>query len=438
MGSRFYWVFLPKSFNLKDNMYFLSRKLFSLSLIIAALISCTPSEREPKSFVGLSDEELTAVADSLAKTFIMVDGHVDLPYRMNVKGFMITKTVEDVSIETTGNFDYPKTKRGGLDAPFMSIYVPSRYQETGGAKEFADSLITMVSRVPEAFPDMFAMANSPQEIKTNFQKGLVSLPMGMENGAPIEDDIDNVKYFFDRGIRYITLTHSKDNQICDSSYDTAYTWNGVSPFGEQVIEEMNKWGIMVDISHVTDSAAFDALRLTKAPVIASHSSARKFTPDFERNMPDTLIKAMAENGGVIHINFGSTFLDGEIQDYRNEKRDELRGLLAEKGLQAGDEGAQEVIDQFQKDNPTLYSDVQMVANHIDNVVELAGIEHVGLGSDYDGVGDSLPTGLKDVSQYPNLIKELLKRGYSEEDISKILYKNVFRVWQAVEDHAATM
>ncbi len=423
-----------KSINLKDNRYFLSRKLFSLSLIIAALISCTPSEREPKSFVGLSDEELTAVADSLAKTFIMVDGHVDLPYRMNVKGFMITKTVEDVSIETTGNFDYPKTKRGGLDAPFMSIYVPSRYQETGGAKEFADSLITMVSRVPEAFPDMFAMANSPQEIKTNFQKGLVSLPMGMENGAPIEDDIDNVKYFFDRGIRYITLTHSKDNQICDSSYDTAYTWNGVSPFGEQVIEEMNKWGIMVDISHVTDSAAFDALRLTKAPVIASHSSARKFTPDFERNMPDTLIKAMAENGGVIHINFGSTFLSKESQDKFEKMREDLTNYLAENDLSSDDSTYTAYANQYAIEND-VYEDVQKVADHIDHVVSLVGVDYVAFGSDYDGVGDSLPKGLKDVSTYPNLIKELLKRGYTDIDIEKICYLNTFRVWNKVQEVA---
>ena len=220
----------------------------------------------------MTEKEQRQMATDLAQKFIMVDGHVDLPYRMKKKGFMITKEVEDVSIETSGNFDYPKSKRGGLDAPFMSIYVPSGYQVSGGAKAFADSLIDMVSRIPVAFPDMFALANTPEDVQANFDKGLLSLPMGMENGAPIEDDINNVKYFFDRGIRYITLTHSKDNQICDSSYDTTYTWNGVSPFGEQVIEEMNKWGIMVDISHVTDSAAFDALRLTKAPVIASHSS----------------------------------------------------------------------------------------------------------------------------------------------------------------------
>lgn len=395
------------------------------------MIGCSPSQKEAKSIAEMSDAELTLLADSLAQAYIIIDGHVDLPYRMNVKGFMITKTVEDVSVETAGNFDYPKAKKGGLDAPFMSIYVPSRYQETGGAKEFADSLIDMVSRIPVTFPKKFAMANSPSDVQVAFEQGLISLPMGMENGAPIEDDISNVKYFFDRGIRYITLTHSKDNQICDSSYDTAYTWNGVSPFGEQVIEEMNKWGIMVDISHVTDSAAYDALRLTKAPVIASHSSARKFTPGFERNMPDDLIVAMAENGGVIHINFGSSFLSKESQDKFEKMREDLTNYRAENSLAPEDSIYQAYAEQYATDND-VYEDVQKVADHIDHVVSLVGIDYVAFGSDYDGVGDSLPKGLKDVSTYPNLIKELLKRGYTPEDIEKICYKNTFRVWEKVQ------
>ncbi|WP_421763497.1 dipeptidase [Ekhidna sp.] len=415
-------------------MDFLIKKLFSIILLTALIISCSAPKKEAINYSELPDDRLTQIADSLAKSFIIVDGHVDLPFRMNVKGFMITKTVEDVSVETTGNFDFPKAKRGGLDAPFMSIYIPARYQETGGAKYFADSLIDMVSRLPETFPSMYAMANTPADIEANFEQGLISLPMGMENGAPIEDNINNVKYFFDRGIRYITLTHSKDNQISDSSYDTAYTWNGISPFGEQVIAEMNKWGIMVDISHVTDSAAFDALRLTKAPVIASHSSARKFTPGFERNMPDELIKAMAENGGVIHINFGSTFLSKESRDKFDKMREDLTNYRAENGLTSDDSVYTAYANQYAIEND-VYEDVQKVADHIDHVVNLVGVEYVAFGSDYDGVGDSLPKGLKDVSAYPNLIKELLKRGYSPEDIEKICYKNTFRVWKKVREVA---
>ncbi len=407
------------------------KKLFALSAI-ALFYACsqTPREDATPDISAMSEAELQTYATELAKKTILIDGHVDLPYRMEVKGFMLQKQVEDVSVETEGDFDYPKAKAGGLDAPFMSIYIPAQYQETGGAKEFADSLITMVSQLPDEFPELFALAGTPMEVETNFEQGLVSLPMGMENGAPIGDDIANVKYFFDRGIRYITLTHSKDNQICDSSYDTTYTWNGLSPFGEDVVAEMNKWGIMVDISHITDSAAFDVLKIAKAPVIASHSSCRKFTPGWERNMPDNLIQAMAENGGVIHINFGSNFLSEEVSNNRDKMSEDLINYRTENGLTRDDSAYVAYAKKYAEEND-VYADIQIVADHIDHVRNLVGIDYVGLGSDYDGVGDSLPKGLKDVSQYPNLIVELLKRGYSEEDIAKICYKNTFRVWNKV-------
>ncbi len=386
-----------------------------------------------------SEAEWQAWANKLAQRFIITDGHVDLPYRLRVQNFRLTKELIGIPIETKeGDFDYVRAKKGGLDAPFMSIYIPSSYQIDGGAKLLADSLIDMVRSIPTAHPDKFAMANSPKDIKKNTKKGLISLPLGMENGAPIEEDLANVAYFHKRGIRYITLTHATDNKICDSSYDTTRTWNGLSPFGRQVVLEMNRTGIMVDVSHISDSTFYQVMALSKAPCIASHSSCRKFTPGFERNMNDDMIRLFGQKGGVIQINFGSAFLDSRIQERETELRNELAELLYEKGLKDEDPAAKEVIEAFRKAHPTLYSDVQMVANHIDHVVTLAGIDHVGLGSDFDGVGDSLPTGLKDVSQYPNLICELLKRGYSEDDIAKICYKNVFRVWEKVEKVAKTM
>ncbi len=386
-----------------------------------------------------TDAEWQALAEKLAHRFIITDGHVDLPYRLRVQNFRLTKELIGIPIETKdGDFDYVRAKKGGLDAPFMSIYIPSSYQVTGGAKVFADSLIDMVRSIATAHPDKFAIAVSPKEVKRNFKKGIISLPMGMENGAPIEEDLANVAYFHKRGIRYITLTHATDNKICDSSYDTTRTWNGLSPFGREVVREMNNTGIMVDISHVSDSTFYQVMALSKAPCIASHSSCRKFTPGFERNMNDDMIRALGRNGGVIQINFGSSFLDSKIQERDAELRNKLSDILDEKGLKYTDPAAKEVVEAFQKAHPTLYSDVQMVANHIDHVVALAGIDHVGLGSDFDGVGDSLPTGLKDVSQYPNLICELLKRGYSEEDIAKICYKNVFRVWKQVEKVAKSI
>jgi membrane dipeptidase len=313
----------------------------------------------------------------------------------------------------------------------MSIYIPSSYQQKPDmGKALADSLINMIHFIADSVPDKFALAGSPDEIIANTKAGKISLPMGMENGAPIGNDLANVKYFYDRGIRYITLTHGKDNQICDSSYDTLNTSNGLSPFGEKVVTEMNRVGIMVDISHVSDSTFYDVMKITKAPCIASHSSCRYFTPGFQRNMNDDMIKALAKNGGVIQINFGASFLDSVAR--RNDAlRDSLEKILQEKKLTSADKDAQPIIDQFARDHKELFSDVERVADHIDHVVKLAGIDHVGIGSDYDGVGDSLPVGLKDVSQYPNLIYVLLKRGYTPADIEKICSGNVFRVWNQV-------
>ncbi|MEZ5042991.1 MAG: dipeptidase [Saprospiraceae bacterium] len=410
---------------------------FLIFTFISLSVFSACQRKATTSLAGKTDEQIRQLADELAHKYILTDGHVDLPYRLKVQHFRLTKEYMGIPIETDkGDFDYVRAKKGGLDAPFMSIYIPASYQVDGGAKLLADSLIDMVNSIAAAHPDKFAIAKTPKAVKAQFKKGLISLPMGMENGAPVEEDLANLKHFRDRGISYITLTHSKDNQICDSSYDTTRTWNGLSPFGRKVVAEMNKVGIMVDVSHVSDSTFYQVMALSKAPCIASHSSVRHFTPGFERNMNDDMLKLLGEKGGVIQINFGSTFLDGEIQLKRDELRDKLMEKLSAAGLSFRDEAAKPLIADFQKANPALFSDVEMVANHIDRVVKFAGIDHVGIGSDFDGVGDSLPTGLKDVSQYPNLIYVLLKRGYSEEDIAKICYKNVFRVWQKVLDMAS--
>ena len=383
----------------------------------------------------VSDELLRKQADELAHRFIIVDGHVDLPYRLSVKNFRLTKAFTGLPIQTDeGDFDYVRAKKGGLSAPFMSIYIPSRYQQQpDGGRALADSLMEMIVGITQMHPDKFATGFSPDEIERSFAEGKISLPMGMENGAPILK-IADLAYFYKRGIRYITLTHGKDNLICDSSYDTTRTHNGLSPFGREVVLEMNRLGIMVDISHVSDATFYQVIGTTKAPVIASHSSCRFYTPDFQRNMSDDMIQALGKNGGVIMINFGSIFLDGKIVKSREAMRTKMLAMLEAQGLEEKDEAAKPLIKQFKEENrDSLFADVETVANHIDHAVKLAGIDHVGLGSDYDGVGDSLPTGLKDVSAYPNLIYVLLKRGYSEEDIGKICYKNLFRVWREVEE-----
>ncbi len=386
-----------------------------------------------------SDEELRAFADALAHKYVIVDGHVDLPYRLRVKNFKFVREFIGIPIETKdGDFDYVRAKRGGLSAPFMSIYTPSQFQKTGGAKQYADSVIDLVQGIWQNYPDKFAPASSPADIERNFKKGRISLPLGMENGAPIEDNLANVAYFHKRGARYITLAHATDNLICDASYDTTHTWKGLSPFGAKVVQEMNRVGIMVDISHVSDSAFYQVLRVAQAPCIASHSSCRRFTPSFLRNMSDEMIQALAKQGGVIHINFSTFFLDDDKRKRMEAHGAELGKLLKENNLREEDDAAKPIIAEFERKNPLVFSDLEEVVNHIDHVVKLVGVDYVGFGSDFDGVGNSLPTGLKDVSQYPNIIYALLKRGYSERDIAKICSGNTFRVWREVERVAARL
>ncbi|HYF66494.1 MAG TPA: dipeptidase [Ohtaekwangia sp.] len=399
-----------------------------VSLLVCSMWSCATNE----TATSVNEDELRQKAIKLAHETIITDGHVDLPYRLRIKHFRLEREFLGIPIQSNeGDFDYERAKKGGLDAPFMSIYIPADQQlKSDHGKSLADSLINMIHGITEAHPDKFQYAGSPEEVEKNFRKGIISLPMGMENGAPIGEDLSNVKYFYDRGIRYITLTHSKDNQISDSSYDTLNTHNGLSPFGETVVAEMNRVGVMVDVSHISDSAFYDVMKITKAPVIASHSSCRFYTPGFQRNMSDDMIKELAKNDGVIQINFGASFIDS-VARTNSALLDSLENKLKQEGLTSSDSAAQPIIDQFARDHKELYSDVERVADHIDHVVKLVGINHVGLGSDYDGVGDTLPIGLKDVSQYPNLIFVLLKRGYSDEDIAKICSGNVFRVWNKV-------
>jgi len=393
---------------------------------------------EPKKTSGeKTEEELRQYADELAHRFIITDGHIDVPYRLKEQNINIGPDNANVLVSTTeGDFDFDRARKGGLDAPFMSIYIPSEYQSQADmGKSLADSLINNVIAITENLPDKFALANSVEDVENNFKAGKISLPMGMENAAPFGNDLSNIKYFYDRGIRYATLTHGKDNQICDSSYDTTGTWGGLSDYGKQVVAEMNKIGIMVDISHVDDDTFYQVMEVAKAPCIASHSSCRFYTPGFERNMNDDMIKALAKNGGVIQINYGSSFLDSAVVNTNKERDARLKSLLSAEGLKESDEAAKSIIDQFNKENPKAYATLERVVDHIDHVVAIAGVDHVGIGSDYDGVGDSLPTGLKDVSTFPNLIYELLKRGYSEEDIEKVCSKNVFRVWSRVAEVA---
>lgn len=368
----------------------------------------------------------SAKAIKLTQETILIDTHIDVPYRIHAKWADVTKATDD------GDFDYPRAVQGGLNAPFMSIYIPAHLEFEGKGKSYqlANQLIDSMEAIAQRAPDKFAIASSTADIKAQFKQGKMSLAMGMENGSPIEGEMKNLQHFFDRGVRYITLAHSQSNHIADSSYDIRRKWKGLSPFGKKLVTEMNNIGMLIDVSHISDDAFYQVIELSQTPVIASHSSLRKYTPGFERNMDDDMLLALKKNGGVIQINFGSSFVTSNSRswyDQLNNKKDDAKkqGVKLSKDFDAA----------YRKKNPFPFASLEQVLDHIDHVVELIGIDYVGIGSDYDGVGDSLPVGLKDVSSYPNLVQGLMDRGYSDTDIKKILSDNVLRVWQQAEQYA---
>jgi membrane dipeptidase len=417
-------------------MYFRSAAISGIAAIAILLSACGPAEQAetPSAMPAPAAEapvDLAAKAREIALNSIIIDTHIDVPYRLE-EGWV------DVSIATDGgDFDYPRAVAGGLNAPFMSIYTPAGLEAEGRSKEVAEGLIDIVNRIVDESPDKFAIALSPADVEAQFAAGLISLPMGMENGSPIEGDLANLEHFYDRGIRYITLAHGLSNHISDSSYDENKQWDGLSEFGVEVVKEMNRLGIMVDISHVSDAAFWDVMEVATAPAIASHSSARHFTPGWERNIADDMIVRLAENGGIVMINYGSSFLTQAAQDYSGNKREAMTAYLEENGLEMSEETAAAFSAIYDAEHGTYpYATLDQVLDHFDHVVQLTSVDHVGIGTDYDGVGDSLPIGLKDVSSYPNLVEGLLGRGYSEADIKKILGGNLLRVWREVEAVAA--
>jgi membrane dipeptidase len=383
--------------------------LLSISLIAALSVQAQAAD-------------FTQQANKIAQNTLIIDTHIDVPYRLYDDWEDVTKATK------RGEFDYPRAKAGGLNAPFMSIYIPSSYEKKGGGYLLANQLIDNMEALVGRAPDKFAMAYNSADLAKHFKEGKISLALGMENGTPIEGKLENLQHFYDRGIRYITLAHSESNHIADSSYDLRRQWKGLSPFGKELVKAMNETGVMIDISHVSDDAFYQAVALSKVPVIASHSSLRAFVPGFERNMDDDMIKALAKNGGVIQINFGSAFVVSAANQW---------GLQRDGAFKASGQTDKDAFTaEYKKKNPYPFASLEKVLDHIDYVKNLVGIDYVGIGSDFDGVGDSLPEQLKDVSMYPNLIRGLLERGYTEKDIEKVLSGNTLRVWRAVEDYAA--
>lgn len=373
------------------------------------------------------DSTLLLKAKELAKEILIVDTHIDLPDWLYDEWF-------DVSVKSDyGEFDFERGSEGGLDVAFMSIYTSPILEAKGKSKTKADSLIKLVEKLEQLWPDKFKIVKRVSEIRNQKVNDKILLAMGMENGSPIEGSLDNLRELYNKGIRYITLAHYKSNHICDSANDPERKWNGLSPFGEEVVKEMNRLGIMIDVSHISDSTFYDIMKLSKAPVIASHSCCRFFTPGFERNISDEMIIELAKYGGVVQIAFAGFFLREDINKKYLEGEEEIKEHLKNFNITPGTDSAWQYESQYWKENPVGKATVEDVANHIDHIVKLVGVDYVGIGSDFNGVGDHLPIGLEDASKYPNLIYELLRRGYSEKDIRKIFGENLLRVWKKVEE-----
>lgn len=389
---------------------------FSLSLL-----SC--------SSLKVADDDLSTTinAQRITQESLVIDTHLDTPSRL-------LNYPLDLSKRTTGgHFDYERASKGGLNLAFMALFVPQIYQSDRKAKDHAVQLLQMVEDWIQKSPDKFSLVRSASDAKQLLNNLKVGLAIGLENGAAIGSDLSNISYFSDRGVNYIGLTHSKHNQIGDSSGENTPQWHGLSPFGRLAVLEMQRKGVMIDISHVADSTFYQVLSLVSVPIIASHSSCRELTPEYPRNMTDDMLRALAKNGGVVQINFGASFLKTEYKEFEDKLWDNYDKYLNENSVADFSSESAAFLDHWQ--SVMKLGSAKDLVDHIDHAVKVAGIDHVGLGSDFDGV-ILTTTDVPDVTGYPVVVAELLRRGYSESDIRKILSKNIMRVWREVEAYSS--
>jgi membrane dipeptidase len=386
-----------------------------------------PAQRRPTRDRSGRDEALWQKALAIHRRAIVVDTHNDVTTPMTNDDFDLSGT-PPVPYRT----NIARMKQGGLTAEFFSLYIKPWYVSHGGAARRTLDMIDSVYRAVERHPNELMFATTSTDIRRAKGQGKVACLMGIEGGHAIENSLPTLREFYRLGVRYMTLTWNNTNDWADAGRGER-KHNGLSDFGKEVVREMNRLGMLVDVSHVSDKTMSDALDVSKAPVIASHSSARALS-NVPRNIPDDLLRRIATNGGVVQVNFYSFFVDSVTVGPQNEERNQrLRSQQeALTAKYANDpERLAEESDKLEAANPLLPLPISKLIDHIDHIVKVAGIDHVGLGPDFDGAND-FPEGAGDVSMYPNITYELLKRGYSEPDIRKILGENFLRVFARAE------
>lgn len=407
-------------------------------ILLTAVLLVFPFSGFSKNKQGTVEEQLLKRAAVLHDKVLTVDTHTDTPMRL-ARGEYDLGTVHDPS-NRDGKIDFPRMKQGGLDAVFFAVYVdqgPRTPEGNEKAKQYALKVIDLVHQTIKKYPQRVELALTAEDAYKIEKKGKRAIYIGIENGYPVGKDISLIKKYYDLGARYITLCHSSNNDICDSSTDdNGPEHNGLSDFGKRVVQEMNRLGMVIDVSHISDKSFYDVLELSKAPVMASHSCARALC-DHERNLTDDMLKKLAETDGVIQVCMVSDFVKKHPDPQRNaafkalwEKRKRFH-QLPEKEQQEKREEMMKEWRQLRKKYPGEFATVADLVNHIDHIVKVAGIDHVGIGSDFDGGG-----GLKDcsdVSKIGNITLELVKRGYTEEQIRKIWGGNFMRVFKKVEE-----
>lgn len=384
------------------------------------------------SFAGNDDVSLKAKAARIHEAATTIDSHTDTPLRMVQKGFSIG--VKHDARKEYSKVDLPRMKEGGLDGVFFAVFVSQGPRNSEGyekVRQRAHLLFDTIDAAVNRFPDLAGIAVTPDEMKKLMNAGKRSVFIGIENGYAIGKDLSLISTFYLRGARYITLCHTKNNDICDSSTDTVEN-NGLTPFGHEVVREMNELGMMVDVSHISDKAVYDVLASTKAPVIASHSCAKALCNN-PRNLSDDLLKKIAQNGGVVQMCILSEYVKiPPPNPARDSAKAAVRKMFRDFEGLTDDEmkSARKAWNSINDNFPLVLATVSDVVDHIDHMVKVAGINHVGIGTDFDGGGGV--TGCFDVSEMGNITLELVRRGYSENEIRKIWGGNLIRVMRNVE------